>query len=185
MNAFSQQPPTRLSPHSNLSVLRSLERRLLASALPAMAQKPLLAMLDQLEPGLWELRSRDAGGGVERVEFPDRAEGRAPAASHRQAFAFGTEFTLEETRETAIRLARHTKCAQNVGGALVWYLEKVCLVEPAPLGKPRSRDPQDDPYLAAALSAGAVIVTYDKDLLDLGKPFGVEILRPAVFLKMP
>ena len=26
-------------------------------------------------------------------------------------------------------------------------------------------------------------VTYDKDLLELGKPFGVEILRPSVFLK--
>ena len=103
--------------------------------------------------------------------------------ARRQAFAFGTEFTLEETRETTTRLARHRKCAQNVGGALVWYLEKVRLVEPAPLGKPRSRDPQDDPYLAAALSARAAIVTYDKDLLDLGKPFGVEILRPSVFLK--
>ena len=103
--------------------------------------------------------------------------------ARRQAFAFGTEFTLEETRETATRLARHRKCSHNVGGALVWYLEKVRLVEPAPLGKPRSRDPQDDPYLAAALSARAVIVTYDKDLLDLGKPFGVEILRPSVFLK--
>ena len=31
--------------------------------------------------------------------------------------------TLEETRETATRLARHRKCVQNVGGALVWYLE--------------------------------------------------------------
>jgi len=103
--------------------------------------------------------------------------------ARRQAFAFGTEFTLEETHETATRLARHQKCAQNVGGALAWYLEKVRLVEPAPLGKPRSRDPQDDPYLAAALSARAVIVTYDKDLLDLGKPFGVEILWPSVFLK--
>ena len=103
--------------------------------------------------------------------------------ARRQAFAFGTEFTLEETRETATRLARHRKCSHNVGGALVWYLEKVRLVEPAPLGKPRSRDPQDDPYLAAALSARAVIVTYDQDLLDLGKPFGVEILRPSVFLK--
>jgi putative PIN family toxin of toxin-antitoxin system len=103
--------------------------------------------------------------------------------ARRQAFAFGTEFTLEETRETVTRLARHRKCAHNVGGALVWYLEKVHLVEPAPLGKPRSRDPQDDPYLAAALSARAVIVTYDKDLLDLGKPFGVEILRPSAFLK--
>ena len=51
--------------------------------------------------------------------------------ARRQAFAFGTEFTLEETRETTTRLARHRKCAHNVGGALVWYLEKVRLVEPA------------------------------------------------------
>ena len=26
-------------------------------------------------------------------------------------------------------------------------------------------------------------LTYDKDLLDSGKPFGVEILRPSAFLK--
>jgi predicted nucleic acid-binding protein len=43
--------------------------------------------------------------------------------------------------------------------------------------------PQDDPYLAAALSARAVIVTCDKDLLDLGKPFGIEMLRPSAYLK--
>ena len=44
---------------------------LLATAFPVAAQKPLLAMLDQLEPGLWELRSREAGGGVERVCLRD------------------------------------------------------------------------------------------------------------------
>ena len=104
--------------------------------------------------------------------------------ARRQAFAFGTEFTIEETRETAVLLAQHKKATHNVGGALAWYLEKVRLVEPAPLGKRRSRDPRDDPYLSAALSArAAVIVTYDKDLLDLGKPFGLEILRPAAFLE--
>lgn len=90
---------------------------------------------------------------------------------------------LDETRETTIRLARVRKSTHNVGGALTWYLEKVRRVDPAPLGKRRSRDPNDDPYLAAALSARAVIVTYDKDLLDLGKPFGVEILRPLTFLR--
>ncbi len=103
--------------------------------------------------------------------------------ARRQAFAFGTEFTLAETRETVTRLARHRASTHNVGGALVWYLEKVRVVEPAPLGKLRSRDPLDDPYLAAALSARALLVTYDKDLLDLGKPFGLEILRPSAFLK--
>jgi predicted nucleic acid-binding protein len=27
------------------------------------------------------------------------------------------------------------------------------------------------------------IVSYDKDLLALGKPFGVEVIRPLAFLK--
>ncbi len=69
-------------------------------------------------------------------------------------------------------------------GLLVWYLEKVRSVTPASLGKQRSRDAKDDPYLAVALSARAgFIVTYDHNLLVLGKPFGVEILKPAAFLK--
>jgi predicted nucleic acid-binding protein len=64
-------------------------------------------------------------------------------------------------------------------------LDKVKLVEPAPWGKQRSRDAKDDPYLAAALAARArFIVTYDQDLLDLEKPFGIEIIRPAQFLKL-
>jgi putative PIN family toxin of toxin-antitoxin system len=100
-------------------------------------------------------------------------------------FAFGTSFTQEETRLTAMEPISHRKARHNAAGTLVWYLEKVQQVEPAPLGKQRSRDPKDDPYLAAALAARAeVIVTYDKDLLDLGKPFGIKILRPADFLRM-
>jgi uncharacterized protein len=59
------------------------------------------------------------------------------------------------------------------------------VVEPAPLGKSRSRDLTDDPYLAAALAARAeAIVTYDRDLLVMEKPFGIPIVRPARFLQM-
>ena len=57
------------------------------------------------------------------------------------------------------------------------------LVDPAPLGKRRSRDASDDRYLAAALAADAAIVTNDRDLLDLGKPFGVMIITPAGFMR--
>ena len=42
---------------------------------------------------------------------------------------------------------------------------------------------KDDRYLAAALAAGAVLVSNDRDLLDLGKPFGVAILTPIEFIK--
>lgn len=104
--------------------------------------------------------------------------------AQRRAVAFATEVTLNETRETCVRLIRQKKFSHNATTRLNWYLEKVRIVEAAPLGKQRSRDAADDPYLAAALAARAhFIVSYDKDLLDLKKPFGIEIIRPAMFLK--
>ena len=67
---------------------------------------------------------------------------------------------------------------------LGWYLDRVRIVIPSPLGKQRSRDPKDDPYLAAALAAEAkCVVTYDDDLLVLGKPFGIEMVKPGEFLR--
>ena len=66
---------------------------------------------------------------------------------------------------------------------LNWYCDFVRKVEPAPVGKQRSRDLQDDPYLACALAARAqFIVSRDSDLLSLGKPFGIEIVTPRAFL---
>jgi predicted nucleic acid-binding protein len=57
------------------------------------------------------------------------------------------------------------------------------LVEPGPTGKQRSRDPKDDPILGTALASGVrTIVTFDEDLLVLGKPFGIEIVPPGGFL---
>jgi len=74
--------------------------------------------------------------------------------------------------------SRHSP--QNV---LNWYLDHVKRVKPAPLGKQRSRDAKDDPYLSCALAAGAkIIVTRDEDLLALGKPFGIQIMTPRALL---
>jgi putative PIN family toxin of toxin-antitoxin system len=64
-----------------------------------------------------------------------------------------------------------------------WLHDQAVYFEPAPLGKQRSRDATDDIFLAGALAAGAkIIVSYDEDLLALGKPFGIEILKPAIFV---
>lgn len=105
--------------------------------------------------------------------------------AQRRVVAFATEFTLTEARETCTRLIRELKFSHNAAARLNWYLSNVRLVEPAPLGKQRSRDAADDPYLATALAARAhYIITYDKDLLALEKPFGIEIVRPAQFLRM-
>jgi putative PIN family toxin of toxin-antitoxin system len=66
---------------------------------------------------------------------------------------------------------------------LDWILRTATMVEPAPLGKQRSRDRKDDRYLACALSAGAkLIVTSDRDLLDLEKPFGIKMVTPVELL---
>ena len=54
---------------------------------------------------------------------------------------------------------------------------------PDPLGKQRSRDVKDERFIAAALAGHAeAIVSYDRDLLVLRKPFGIPIMRPAAFL---
>lgn len=105
--------------------------------------------------------------------------------AHRRAITYGTEFTLNEAKETCVRLIHQLKFSHNAVARLDWYLSVVRVVEPAPLGKQRSRDAKDDPYLAAALGARAnFIVSYDKDLLTLKKPFGIEIIRPSHFLKL-
>jgi putative PIN family toxin of toxin-antitoxin system len=104
--------------------------------------------------------------------------------ARRQACAFGTEETLAETKEVTVRLIREKRPRHNAAVRLTWYLDRVRVVTAAPLGKPRSRDRKDDPYLAAALAAkAACVVTYDRDLLALGKPFGIEMVKPAEFLR--
>ena len=71
----------------------------------------------------------------------------------------------------------------NALGALAWVRAKALWAEPSPLGKQRSRDLKDERFLAAALAAGAkAIVSYDRDLLILKKPFGIPIMRPSAFL---
>lgn len=40
-------------------------------AVPAIGQRAPLTMLDQIEPGQWELRLREAGGGVQRMCLRD------------------------------------------------------------------------------------------------------------------
>ena len=66
---------------------------------------------------------------------------------------------------------------------LEWIERKAKVYEPAPLGKQRSRDLKDDPFLACALASGAKkIISRDGDLLVMGKPFGIRIVTPRQFL---
>ena len=103
------------------------------------------------------------------------------AMARRRIAVFATLEILEEVR--AVVAQRGSKFKHAPHNLLTWYYGQVKLVEPAPLGKQRSRDAKDDPYLACALAAGAkVIVSRDDDLLVLEKPFGIQILTPRELL---
>lgn len=66
---------------------------------------------------------------------------------------------------------------------LEWLVNASHLFVPSSLEGRISRDLKDDPYIACALAAKAeFIVARDRDLLDLEKPFGVEIVTPRAFL---
>jgi putative PIN family toxin of toxin-antitoxin system len=91
---------------------------------------------------------------------------------------------LEEYRILADRIGRRECPDKDPSPFLDWIERVALLVEPAPLGKRRSRDVKDDPFLACALASHAeFIVTKDKDLLALDKPFGVEIVTPRDFYR--
>jgi len=55
---------------------------------------------------------------------------------------------------------------------------------PIILQEPISIDPDDDKFIACALNANCnIIISGDKDLLDVTGYAGIEILKPATFVK--
>jgi putative PIN family toxin of toxin-antitoxin system len=89
---------------------------------------------------------------------------------------------FEEYAEIARRVAKRTP-EVNPEPWLKWIEQKAKVYEPVSIGKQRSRDPEDDPFLACALASRAkTIISRDEDLLVLEKPFGIEILTPRQFL---
>ena len=89
---------------------------------------------------------------------------------------------FEEYCYAARKVARNVRSV-NPEPWLDWIESNAKLYEPTPLGKQRSRDPDDDPLLACCLASGSkLLISKDKDLLSLGKPFGVEVLTPREFL---
>src|SRR5437870_5326511 len=86
-----------------------------------------------------------------------------------------------ETRIPAVLAVRRP--AINARPTLDWLLGVADFVRPFNLGKQRSRDLKDERYLACALAAHAeAIVSNDRDLLALQKPFGIAIMNPVQLL---
>ena len=104
--------------------------------------------------------------------------------ARRRVLLFATQAILDEYQTVIPEVLTEEVPGLDARPKLAWIRNKARLVEPAPLGKQRSRDKSDDIYLAGALAASAqYLVTYDRDLLALQKPFGIETIRPAEFLR--
>ena len=105
----------------------------------------------------------------------------------RRAFAsVSTPQLTAEWFDTVQELAKNERRWSNENWLqwVDWVKRKSTLVAPAPL-RPATikRDPDDDMVLATALGGRAqYLVTYDNDLLDLEKPFGIACVRPREFL---
>ena len=66
---------------------------------------------------------------------------------------------------------------------LEWLKAVSKFSDDVPLKKTVKRDPKDDPVIMAAVAVLAgFIVTYDSDLLDLGRPHGTSCVTPRAFL---
>ncbi|MBI4325570.1 MAG: PIN domain-containing protein [Chloroflexi bacterium] len=104
-------------------------------------------------------------------------------AARRKALPCATVETLDELRRIAAQMHAEGVFPRDPWPVRNWYFRFARLVGAAPLGPPRSRDANDDPFLACALGArAACIVSGDPDLLVLRKPFGVEIITPRTLL---
>jgi len=78
---------------------------------------------------------------------------------------------------------KEVRAAYKWRNAIEKLLLRICLmVEPSELPA-ISRDPKDDPVIAAALSGHCCyIITSDKDLLELRRYQGVYVVTPKDFL---
>ena len=84
----------------------------------------------------------------------------------------------------AARLRERLFPAAQPSGALAWLAAKSIRVEPSPLSGKLSRDPDDNLFVATAVAAGATyLVTQDRDLLVLEKPFGVAVVTPVQLVR--
>jgi len=69
---------------------------------------------------------------------------------------------------------------QRLLGLLV---AQALIVEAPVLDQPVCRDPDDDKFVACALAVGAdVIVSGDKDLLNISGKLNIPVMRPKEFL---
>ncbi len=102
----------------------------------------------------------------------------------RQVFASHQLFISEQVLNELTRVLRFKfGVAQELVEHFIWLLQQdTFMAEPVRLPRVKLQDKDDLSILGAAVSAGAeVLVTGDRELLDLGHVEGLEIFSPRQF----
>lgn len=113
------------------------------------------------------------------------AEGLCREVVHRVIRMRGVATSRPLLDELDTTLRRKFTVTPATAAFLKAFRQLVRIVDPAPLGRPICRDPDDDIVLATAVAAGAnLIVTGDDDLLVLGTYAGITIVSPRRLLEL-
>jgi putative PIN family toxin of toxin-antitoxin system len=127
----------------------------------------------------------DTSAVVAAVFWPRSTARRAwTLVARRRVRSCITDEMESEYRKTCLEVQETRFPERSPLPFLGWIHAKSLHCVPAPLGKQRSRDASDDPFLACGVAAQAdYIVASDRDLLALGRPFGIAIVMPIQFIK--
>ncbi len=97
----------------------------------------------------------DTNAVISAIFWPSSTARRCLAGLARRQYGIAVSRDIFEEYETVAAEVQPRFPACNSIGALTWLRLKAIWIEPAPLGKQRSRDAKDDPFLACALAARA------------------------------
>jgi putative PIN family toxin of toxin-antitoxin system len=127
----------------------------------------------------------DTNAIVEAIFWPRSTSRRALTGLARRRFqTVVNSSVLNEYAAITAQLRERLFPDTLPSGALAWIAAKSIHVEPVILSAKLSRDPDDNLFVATAVAGRAkYLVSQDRDLLVLGKPYGVAIRTPVQLVR--
>jgi putative PIN family toxin of toxin-antitoxin system len=123
---------------------------------------------------------------VEAIFWPRSTARRALSELAKRRFKSVINSAIMEEYATITAEVREELFSKSLpSGALAWIVAKSVQVEPMQLRRKLSRDPDDNLFVATAMAAGSMyLVSQDRDLLVLEKPYGVAVVTPVQLVRL-
>jgi putative PIN family toxin of toxin-antitoxin system len=105
--------------------------------------------------------------------------------ARREFEAIVSEAILREYSETTWELRIEEDLAQNPQPWLNWFSNRATIIAPVSLNEPVCADEDGEKFIECALAARAsYVVSRDRHLLQLVKPFGIAMIDDREFLSV-